>query len=85
MTNNTDLCFGIVIGFVVAGVLGFVLQQILFLVKRVQAADQPQKVFHETAQTPSQVVGASVRAGCTLFILTIVVIAICYLSLVFVE
>jgi hypothetical protein len=85
MTNSTDFCFGIVIGVVVAGLLGFVLQQVLFLVKRVQAADKPQKIFHETAQTPSQVVGSSVRAGCTLFILTIVVIAICYLSLVVVE
>ena len=85
MTASSDFCFGIFVGFVAAGILGFVLQRMLFLYKRVAAADKPQKVFHETAKTPSQVVNSSVRAGCMLVLLTVVVIGICYFSYVAVQ
>jgi hypothetical protein len=85
MLSNTDFCTGLAVGFVVAGILGFVLQQANLAYKKVKAAYQPQKVFHETAQTPNQVMAGSIRGGCVIFLLAIIVIGICVISLVVVQ
>ena len=84
MTASTDFYFGVVVGFLAAGVVGFVLQQFRFLYKRVKEADEPQKIVHKTAKTPNQVVASSARAGCMLFILSLGVIAICFVAVMIV-
>jgi hypothetical protein len=80
MPNSTDFYVGVFVGFLAAGVMGFLLQQMNFLFKRVRAADEPQKVVHTTDKTPNQVVRSSARAGCLLFLLIIGVIAICVVA-----
>jgi hypothetical protein len=85
MTNSTDFYFGVLVGFLAAGVVGFLLQQFRFLYKRVKEANEPQKIVHTTEKSPRQVVTSSVRAGCILFLLTIGVIALCMVSIMIVE
>lgn len=80
MTNSTDFYVGVFVGFLAAGAVGFLLQQINFLFKRVRAADKPQTVVQKTDKTPNQVVASSARAGCWLFLLIVGVIAICVVT-----
>ena len=82
MLSNTDFVTGLAVGFVVAGIMGFMLQQAYFAFKKVKAAYEPQKVIHKTEKTPNQVMAGSVRGGCVLFLLAIVVVGICVISLV---
>ena len=52
---------------------------------KVKAAYEPQKVIHKTEKTPNQVMAGSVRGGCVLFLLVIVVVGICVISVVVVQ
>ena len=83
--SNSDFCTGLAVGFVAAGILGFVLQQAYFAFKKVKAAYEPQKVIHKAEKTPNQVMAGSVRGGCVLFLLVIVVVGICVISVVVVQ
>jgi hypothetical protein len=55
---------GFVAGIVMAGILGFVLQQLRFHRKRMEALGRPQVVTTKTDKTPGQVLWDSVAGGC---------------------
>jgi hypothetical protein len=71
---NGDFWVGLLVGVVVAGVVGFLGQQILFWIGEVQRSGQPQTITLETEETPRQVVWRSILAGCALVCLFILVI-----------
>lgn len=60
--DNPDLCMGFVLGFVVAGALGFVLQRIRLANLRIQQAGTKQKIVGETQFTPREAVRQSAAA-----------------------
>jgi len=55
------MCYGFLLGFLTAGVLGFVFQRLTLLRKKAGQADKKVTVV-ETKQSPRQVYRASVRA-----------------------
>lgn len=57
---------GLIVGFLAAGLLGFLLGRVRFYRKAMGAADRPQAVT--TKKTPREVVSASSRAGCFLVV-----------------
>lgn len=59
---SPDFVQGFVVGFFVAGLLGFLLGRVRYYRKMMGAADRPQAVT--TKQTPRQIMTASSRAGC---------------------
>jgi ABC-type Fe3+ transport system permease subunit len=67
---------GFVAGIVMAGILGFVLQQLRFHRKRMEALGRPQVVTTKTDKTPRQVLWDSVAGGCGCVFWTVVLIAV---------
>jgi hypothetical protein len=61
-TMSPDFVQGLIVGFLAAGLLGFLLGRVRFYRKAMGAADRPQAVT--TKKTPRQVMSASSRAGC---------------------
>jgi hypothetical protein len=74
---NEDFCSGFLIGFLAAGIMGFLLQQFYLAYKRMTEANRPQVIVAATRRTPAQVVGSSIQAGCLL------IVAIVFLGVMF--
>jgi hypothetical protein len=51
---------GFAAGIFVAGLLGFIMQQLRFARKKMSALGSPQKVGHETDRTPAQILMDSI-------------------------
>ena len=81
MDLGSEFCSGVLVGFLIAGILGFVLQQVRFAVKKVGDAGRPQQVKIDTEQTPAQVVSSSIGAGCWLVMIVLIVVALLWLAL----
>ncbi len=64
---ESDLCNGFLIGFLVAGVFGFIFQRLLLLSRRATQASKKLAVV-ETKQSPKEVYMSSVRAQTELMI-----------------
>lgn len=58
---DSDICYGFLLGFLTAGVIGFVFQRLVMLRKKAVQADKKIAVV-ETKQSPRQVYMTSVRA-----------------------
>ncbi len=58
---DSDICYGFLLGFLTAGVIGFVFQRLAMLRKKAVQADKKTTVV-ETKQSPRQVYMTSVRA-----------------------
>lgn len=67
---------GFVAGIVMAGILGFVSQQLRFHRKRMEALGRPQVVTTKTDKTPGQVLQDSVAGGCSRVFWAVVLIAV---------
>jgi len=65
----------------VAGVAGFLLQQIRLAYLRMGDAGRPQRIVAETRRTPAEVVRGSIQAGCWLTALLIFVVVMFWLLL----
>lgn len=65
---------GLLIGFLAAGLLGFLLGRVRYYRKMVGVADRPQAVT--TKKTPREVVAASSRAGCFLVFWLVLLVAV---------
>ena len=72
---DSDLCNGFLLGFLTAGVLGFVTQRLLLLRARVGQADKTVAVV-ETKQSPREVYRSSMRAQMEMAIWFIVLILV---------
>ena len=72
---DSDLCYGFLLGFLVAGVLGFIVQRLLLLRAKAGAADKKVAVV-ETKQSPKQVYMSSMRAKMERAIWFILLIAV---------
>jgi hypothetical protein len=76
--RNTVNAAGIIVVFVlgamVAGILGFILQRIQYARGRAGAYRRPQAIVQQTSQTPIQVVRSSVAAGFSCLFWTIVLV-----------
>ena len=82
---DSDLCTGFLLGFLTAGIVGFISQRLLLL--RVRAGQANKKVaIVETKQSPKEVYRSSMRAQAemalwfTVLILVVVVALWAYLS-----
>lgn len=71
---SQDFVQGFLIGFVAAGMIGFLLGRVRYYRKMMGAADRPQAVT--TKQTPRQVMAASSRAGCLWIVWLVLLIAV---------
>ena len=76
---SEDFCLGGVFGFALAGVVGFIFQQIYLAYKKMGEAGRPQKVIAETEKTPTEVIQGSITAGCGLLMLVLVGLALAWL------
>jgi hypothetical protein len=72
---DSDLCNGFLLGFLTAGVLGFVTQRLLLLSKRAAAADKKVATV-ETKHSPREVYRNSMRAQMEMVIWFIVLIVV---------
>jgi len=54
--DNASFCWGLVAGFVIAGIVGLIFQRITLATKRTKAASSNQPVRGQTDLTPNQVV-----------------------------
>ena len=77
----SDFWVGFVVGFAVAGVLGFSLQQIRLWQKKWSAMTQPQRVEVKTTKTPWQVVSTGLQVGCVVIVALILIGVIVWLVL----
>lgn len=82
---DSELCYGFLLGFLTAGVLGFIFQRLRMLTKQAGAADR--KVAEvETKKSPREVYMSSMRArtelAVWLFLLVLIIVAVlwAYLS-----
>lgn len=76
--DNSGFWAGFVAGFLAAGVLGFVLQQLRFQHKKIGALSRPQEVKLEIEKTPGQVAMGSASGACGCFFWTVVLIAVLF-------
>jgi hypothetical protein len=81
MDMSSEFCTGLFVGFLVAGILGFVLQQLRLAYIRMGRARRPQQVRIDTSETPVQVVASSAGAGCWLVFLLSAIAALLVLIL----
>lgn len=65
---SEDFCTGLLVGFLAAGVMGFLLQQFYLSYKKMTEATRPQVIVATTKKTPAQVVTSSIQAGCLLVV-----------------
>ena len=82
---DSELCYGFLLGFLTAGVLGFIFQRLRMLTKQAGAADR--KVAEvKTKKSPREVYMSSMRArtelAVWLFLLVLIIVAVlwAYLS-----
>lgn len=78
---NDDFCAGFLLGTLVAGVMGFLLQQLYLAYKRMTEASRPQVIVATTRRTPAEVVVSSIQAGCLLIAAIVVLGVILWLLL----
>lgn len=80
MADLSDFSRGFICGLVVAGILGYIVQQIRFAHKTMGAPDRPQTVTLKTEKTPRQVVRegsvAALRFWFWLMMLVMAIIAL---------
>jgi hypothetical protein len=72
--NVAEIIVVFLLGAMVAGILGFILQRIQYARGRAGAYRRPQAIVHQTSQTPIQVVRSSVAAGFSCLFWTIVLV-----------
>ena len=72
---DSDLCNGFLLGFLVAGVLGFIFQRIRLLNFRAGQANKKMAMV-ETKQSPRETYRSSMRAQMEIFVWIIVLILI---------
>jgi hypothetical protein len=81
---ESDLCYGFLLGFLTAGVLGFILQRMVLLRRKAEQASKKVALV-ETKQSPREVYRASVRAQTEMMIwavlLIVLVIAVVWISI----
>lgn len=73
---NEDFCSGFLLGILVAGIMGFLLQRLYLAYIKMTEASRPQVIVATTRRTPAEVVASSIQAGCLL------IVAIAFLGLV---
>jgi hypothetical protein len=66
--TNSEFCYGVALGVVLAGVLAFLLQQIQFQDRRRKAPQRPVRTFPPD-DTPAKIVRASREASCLYWLL----------------
>jgi hypothetical protein len=79
---ESDLCNGFLLGFLTAGVLGFIIQRLLLLSKKAGMAGKKTAIV-QTIQSPKEVYISSVRAqtetAIWLILLIVVVVAVVWI------
>jgi hypothetical protein len=77
--DDASFCWGFIVGAVIAGIAGFVLQRIRLATKRAQAANSKQPVRGQTDLTPNEVVrnARNARLEMALWILVILILFAC--------
>jgi hypothetical protein len=73
--ENPDLCTGFVLGFLVAGVLGFVIQRIRLASIRVKQAGTKQAIVGQTLLTPTEAFLRAVAANFEIFFWILLLVA----------
>ena len=81
---DSELCLGFLLGFVTAGVVGFITQRLYLLRKKAGLANMKTAVV-ETKQSPKQIYRTSLRAQTEImfwtFVLVLIVIAVVWVYL----
>jgi ABC-type Fe3+ transport system permease subunit len=74
--SNWDFLRGLLTGFVMAGVFGFVLQKLRLAQKKAGEYKKPQSVTQKTDKTPIEVVRSSIIAWLSSLFWTVVLIVV---------
>ena len=79
---ESDLCYGFLLGFLTAGVFGFILQRMVLLRKKAARAGKKEAVVVAT-QSPREIYKSSVRAQTEMmiwaFLLIVLVVAVVWI------
>lgn len=74
--DNASFCWGLVAGFVIAGIVGFIFQRITLATKRTKAASSNQPVRGQTDLTPNQVVRNAMTARLEMAVWVVVILVV---------